>query len=153
MEVTKNFLERPPFETYISNGFHIGAHYEFKLNDYISFNPKLIFSQQGYVKNYITNKDVKPTYLNVPLNFRFFKKTYLLIGPQIGYILNKKKLNNIYPESNFLDYGANIGLGREISKLFIEFNLYRGFKNPFKDLYRTDEKNTVFQLSLGYNLN
>lgn len=149
--LTEGFLVKPPSEYYISNGFHIGGLYEFELNDNISFRPKLILSQQGYIKNYLTNKDVKPIYLNISSNFRFFNKTYLLIGPQIGYILNKNRFKDIYPDTNNLDYGANIGIGREIKDLFIEFNLYQGFKNPFKGLDRDNAENTVFQLSLGYN--
>ncbi len=150
--LTKDFLEKPQFELDKSNGIHIGAVYRFELNDNFSFNPKFSISQQGYIKDFSTDKDVKPTYLNIPLNFRFFKKTYLLIGPQIGYILNKKRLKDIYPDINSFDYGANIGLGREIKNLFVEFNLYRGLKNPFNGQYRVDGKNTVFQLSLGYKL-
>ena len=150
-----DFLSNEPLSRTPSEGENLGIHlgvvYEFKLNDNISFRPKLILSQQGYVKNYSSNNDVKPTYLNLPLNFKFFKKTYLIVGPQIGYILNKKRIEEVFPTNDKFDFGANIGVGREFKDIFIEFNLYQGFKNPFDVQFLENSENTVFQLSLGYN--
>jgi hypothetical protein len=149
--LTKGFLEKPPSEIYVSYGFHIGGLYELEMNDYLSFRPKLIISQQGYRINYLTNEDTKPTYLNLPLNLKFFKKTYLLAGPQFGYIINLNKNEYLYEDVNSFDFGANIGAGREFNAFFLEFNLYQGFIDRIDNIYTKGGKNTVFQLSAGYN--
>jgi len=148
---TTGFFVPHPSDSYKSNGFHIGGLYEFELNENISFRPKLVLSQQGYRINYMTNVDSKPTFLNLPLNFKFFKKTYLLIGPQFGYIINQKKSEELYENVNSFDYGINLGVGRELNDLFFEFNIYRGFKDRLKDIFNKGGKDTVFQLSIGYN--
>jgi hypothetical protein len=133
-------------------GIHIGIKYDLKLNENISFSPRIILNQQGYLQQYYSSESVKPTYINFPLNFKFFKKTYCLLGPQVGYILNKKKVEKIYPLKDKFDYGVNIGIGQKIKNLFIELNFYQGFSNPIEiEFHENYSVNEVFQLSLGYN--
>lgn len=110
-----------------STSFHLGIAYEFSINNKISFRPKLIYSQQGdrvknsksfYQGNLIVNRnfingiDYKLDYINIPLNFKFFNKTYLIAGPQLGFLLSTKKIDLDFGDiDNKIDLGMNLGLG------------------------------------------
>lgn len=65
--------------------------------------------------------------MNVPLNFKFFQKPYVIAGPQIGYLSSTEKLSADYGDvKNNIDYGFNLGVGYDINNFFIELNLYQG---------------------------
>jgi len=137
-----------------SFSFHIGGLYEYELNDKISFRPKFIFSKQGDREDFDNNINYELTYLNLPLNFKFFKKTYILVGPQIGFLLKTNKNKFDYGDIDTLDYGVNFGVGRNINDFFLELNLYQGLKTLIDvELQYTDisATNTLIQFSLGYN--
>ena len=145
-----------------SNSFslHLGAVYELDFSEKISFRPKLIYSQQGDREDFDDNIKYQTSYINIPLNFKFFNKPYILAGPQIGFLLNTEKREFDFGDLKSLDYGLNLGIGIDIKDFFVELNLYQGFNeliavkyeqtNPFR---RIDIKatNTVVQLSFGYN--
>ena len=85
--------------------FHIGGLYEFEITEKIAFRPKLTYSQQGdreksdYTYIDVRSVDYKLSYLNIPLNFKFFNKPYLLVGPQIGFLLSTRLLLQFeYPQ-------------------------------------------------------
>lgn len=146
--------------------FHIGGLYEFELTEKIAFRPKIVYSQQGdrekndYTFIDVRSVDYKLSYLNIPLNFKFFNKPYLIIGPQIGFLLStdKQSLDFGDVESN-IDYGANLGFGYDFKNIFVEFNIYQGMNtlietesvNGFATGF--DATNTVLQLSVGYYFN
>lgn len=150
--------------------FHLGAVYELRLKDKITFRPKLIYSQQGdrikaektfYNENwgYFSNDglDYELSYLNVPLNIKFFDKTYLLIGPQVGFLLSTKKLDLEFGDiDKTVDFGINLGLGHRFKDFFIELNLYQGMTTllKYEGVYGFsqgfDATNSVAQLSFGY---
>ena len=138
-----------------SFSFHIGGLYEIKLTEKIAFRPKIIFSQQGDREDFDDNMKYEFSYLNFPLNFKFFNKTYILAGPQFGILLNTKKNGFDYGEIDSLDYGVNLGIGRNINDFFVEFNMYQGLKTLIEittlDGTNLSATNTIIQLSLGYN--
>jgi hypothetical protein len=142
-----NFINEP--------SYHLGILYEWKLSSKIKVRPKLTFSQQGNRKVLnAENYNFKTDYLNIHLNFKFFEKTYLLAGPQIGILLNQKNL--ALREYNNLDFGINLGIGQRINNFFLELNYYQGV-TPFVERIRIGNNivkgyNTLFQLSLGYYL-
>tara|TARA_B110001450_G_C17447540_1_gene410620 strand:- start:91 stop:687 length:597 start_codon:yes stop_codon:yes gene_type:complete len=157
------------FKKVYESGFsyHLGLVYDLELSNKISFRPKMIFSQQGdriktdknYYNGNLTNLsikviDYKLTYLNIPLNFKFFNKTYLLAGPQIGFLLSTKKMDLDFGDINKkIDFGLNIGVGRKINDFFVEFNLYQGMSKILKyevGSINFDATNSVAQLSIGY---
>lgn len=145
-----------------SNSFslHFGAVYETKLTEKISFRPKLIYSQQGDREDFYNNIKYETSYLNIPLNFKFFNKPYVLAGPQIGFLLDTKKKEMDFGDLKTLDYGLNLGVGIDIKQFFIELNIYQGFNklievqfeqtNPYRDI-GIKATNTLGQLTLGYN--
>ncbi|MFD0836703.1 porin family protein [Mariniflexile aquimaris] len=144
-----------------SFSFHIGGLYEFRFTEKIAFRPKLLFSQQGDREDFDDNIKYETSYLNIPLNFKFFNKPYLLFGPQVGFLIDTKKKEIDFGDLKSLDYGLNLGVGIDIKRIFIELNLYQGFNeliaveykqtNPFRDI-DINATNTVIQLSIGYNL-
>jgi len=142
----------------ISNkiGFHFGGFYELKLSNKIKFRPKLIYSQQGNRdnENYgIEHINYKTEYLNLPLNFKFYDKTYILAGPQIGFLLAETQ-SYFLDNGEKIDFGVNIGFGQKINDLFLELNFYQGItKAIYKPNYNGNLKkgtNTLIQFSIGY---
>ncbi|WP_189702532.1 porin family protein [Subsaximicrobium wynnwilliamsii] len=144
-----------------SFSFHIGGLYEFPLTEKIAFRPKLLFSQQGNREDFDNNIKYETSYINIPLDFKFFKKPYILFGPQVGFLIDTKKKEIDFGDLESLDYGLNLGIGIDIKDFFIEFNIYQGLNklieveykqtNPFRDI-DIEATNTVLQLTLGYNL-
>ena len=97
-------------------------------------------------------------YISIPLNFKFFNKPYLTIGPQFGILLsqNNGSLDLGDLKSNF-DIGGNMGVGYPIEDFRIEITFYQGFstllevEKEFSDDI-IDVRNTYLNLSIGYNL-
>ncbi len=137
-------------------GFHIGGFFEYDISNTIKFRPKLIYSQQGNRDDRIGSIEhinYKTNFLNVPLNFKFYDKTYFLVGPQIGYLLSEKS-NLYYNKRKVIDIGINLGFGQKFNDFFVELNLNQGLtKTVDKPNYNgelTKGTNTVIQFSLGY---
>ncbi|MEL0457314.1 outer membrane beta-barrel protein [Flavobacteriaceae bacterium SZ-1-7] len=159
--ISDGFLKKFYFGSEIA--FHIGGLYEFEITDNIVFRPKITYSQQGdrEKNNYsfidVRSIDYKLSYLNVPFNFKFFNKPYLLLGPQVGFLLSTEKQSQDFGNvrSN-VDFGANFGMGYDFKNIFLEFNLYQGMstliktQSVFAKSVGFDGTNTVLQLSLGY---
>lgn len=156
-----------------SFGLQIGVLYEIGLNKTISFRPKLIFSQegdrtkteQGYIyegRQYAYNLesdrlDNKLNYINVPMDFKFWNKIYLIAGPQIGFLISQKP-EGVYvgPIKSNMDFGFNLGTGFTVNKFFIEFGLYQGLTTLYT--YKSggsgssdNLKNGYAKFTLGYN--
>ena len=151
-----------------SIGLQIGALYEMGLTKKVSFRPKLIFSQQGDrtkteyngFGDIETNElDYKLSYINVPLDFKFWNKIYLIAGPQIGFLVSQKA-EGVYVgkvKSN-TDIGFNLGTGFKIDKVFVEFGVYQGLTTLLNYQYEStgsivDVKNGFAKFTLGYNFN
>ena len=146
-----------------SISFHIGILYQMDINEKISFRPKLMFSQQGDRKKTaensifnLTNLDYKLNYINVPLDFKFGNKFYLLTGPQIGYLIDTQKMSADYGNvKSEIDLGLNLGCGINFDQYFIELGTYKGFSKLFEYEDEYGEKhfltNTLFRLTFGYN--
>jgi len=159
--ISDGFFEKVNIDGNVS--FHLGALYEYKLAEKIVFRPKLVFSLQGD-REKTTNSfmdandiDYKLTYLNIPLNFKFFNRPYIIAGPQIGFLLSTEKLSSDFGDvENDFDYGINLGTGYDFNSFFIELNVYQGFATliQFDEVLgqsvAVDGKNTVIQLSVGY---
>lgn len=105
--ISEGFLS----EIYITDkfGFHIGGFYEIELDEKLIFRPKLMYSQQGNKDNYRNFSTEILNYVNIPLDFKFFNSTYLLVGPQIGFLVSDN--DSVFtsgPKSTF-DMGKNWG--------------------------------------------
>lgn len=151
-----------------SIGLQIGALYEMELTEKSSFRPKLIFSQQGdrtKTEYYgsgdidLNELDYKLSYINIPLDFKFWNKIYLIAGPQIGFLVSQKA-EGVYVgkvKSN-TDIGFNLGTGFKIDNVFVEFGVYQGLTTLLNYQYEStgsivDVKNGFAKFTLGYNFN
>lgn len=148
--ISEGFLS----ELYITDklGFHIGGFYELELDEKLVFRPKLLYSQQGNRDSYRNRRTEPLNYLNIPLDFKFFNTTYLLVGPQIGFLVSEN--NSAFtsgPKSSF-DMGLKLGLGQRFKDLVIELNLYQGLTTAIENVDFDKGTNTVIQLSIGYYL-
>lgn len=161
-----NYLTQGHFEGLLSENsraFHLGVLYQMSLNEKISFRPKLVFSQQGDRKKteqsstfFLNNLDYKLSYLNVPLELKFWDKIYLITGPQIGYLINTKKMSaDVGDVKSDIDLGFNLGGGFTIDDFFVEVSTYKGFSKIYEFESEYNDKlsltNTLFRLSVGYN--
>ncbi len=162
--LSDGFLEKIGVESAL--GFHLGGLYEMELNEKIAFRPKLTLSFQGdreeTNKTYIdaSSIDYKLTYLNIPLNVKFFSKPYIIAGPQVGFLLDTKKGDiNFGDLESSIDYGLNLGVGYDFKNIFIELNMYQGLQtlvhieSSSVESVEVDATNSVLQLSLGYYFN
>jgi hypothetical protein len=145
----------------------LGALAEFELTPKISFRPKLIYSQQGdrsktsdnsEFSTELTDLDYQLDYLNIPLDFKFGKKFYLITGPQLGFLLQQKctgvYVGNIPAE---IELGLNVGTGFTIHRLFFEFGVFQGISTLLNYTYeptgaQVDVRNGLAKFTLGYQL-
>ena len=146
-----------------SFGLQLGVLYELELNEKISFRPKLIFSQQGdrtktaQIGTLELNQiDYKLTYLNTALDFKFWNKIYLIVGSQIGVLINQKKGDvDLEKAKSNIDFGLNLGTGFKVNDLFFELGVYQGLTSVFEYQYLTGNtvkvKNGYAKFTIGYN--
>lgn len=148
-------------------GLQLGALYEIDITDKVSFRPKVVFSQQGDRTEDATPSfgtsmslkyvDYKLNYINIPLDFKFWDKIYIIAGPQFGFLVSQDKGNpGAGPLKSKTDLGLNLGTGFTVNKIFVEFGAYQGlttlftFKSADTGSIK-DVRNAVAKFTLGYN--
>jgi len=159
MNMSNIFADEIENDTRIS--YHLGLSVDIFLNEKTSLNPELIYSFQG-------TKYFELDYLNIPVMFKLHFPTEfsLGVGPSIGFLLSdnyKKPYDNYQDLFSSIDYGLNLQISYKIyNRLFLSASYYRGLSNVLRnniDEFEDDSfavlfnnSNTVFQISLGYNL-
>jgi len=146
-----------------SVGLSLGFFAELSLSDKISFYPKIIYNQMGdREKNYtdwlgLDRVDYKLDYLSIPLNFKFFKKPYLLIGPQVGFLISQKAESINFGETdNSVDFGGNIGIGLPLKDFRLELIFYQSITDVMEiDIGNDSNKkfnlrNTYINFNISY---
>ncbi|MEX6625835.1 porin family protein [Tenacibaculum salmonis] len=113
--------------------FHIGAVAEIKISDKFSFQPELIYSEQGATIDYTETTtvlteftkvklkgNIKLNYLNIPLMAKYYVMEGLSLeaGPQVGFLLSNKSKIKTTVESSLLGES-----GTETSDLYLKDNL------------------------------
>lgn len=139
------------------NGFHVGVYGEHQINNNVSFQPELIYSQLGFKDG--DNQKIKLDYIQIPLMFKAYilKPLYVELGPQVGVTISKKEETDFIigtstktSEPNTFDWGINGGVGFAINPgVTIGLRYYYGLSSAYKDL---DEFNTLFQAFVGITL-
>ncbi|CAM3610332.1 porin family protein [Flavobacterium chungbukense] len=126
--------------------YHVGVVSEIPISEKFSFQPELMYSRQGYSFN---NDVVAMNYLNIPLMGKYYVTKGLSVeaGPQIGFLLSAKnegvKVTNSFTT---FDFGANFGLGYKLEN-GLNFSARYNLGITKVD---TDNRNGVFQVSVGY---
>lgn len=142
---------------------YIGVHYEIPvIEDVISIQPELLYSQQGFEKRYTSSGErqksmYKVNYISVPILARYYviRGFSLEAGPKLSYKLNQKfdraetdtellTLN----DANDLDFGFVAGISFEFDNGFF---INGRFNSSFTEIFeRSEAKNTVTQFGVGY---
>ncbi|WP_445456259.1 porin family protein [Flavobacterium sp. HNIBRBA15423] len=135
-------------------GIHIGAISEIIVSDKFSVQPELLYSSQG---SEIGNSfKIKLDYLTLPIMAKYYvmPKLSLELGPQVSFLLSDKiefegaGSTDAETDAASTDIGLNAGAGYKFdSGIFMQarynFGITTISENP-------DIRNSVFQLSLGY---
>lgn len=149
---------------------NVGAFGEARLNDWLGLQMEILYSRQGW-KDKVdidgSNEKVKfrVNYLNIPVMARFYVLDRLSVdlGPQLGIGLNAKAkykhsgttVKDKMKDLNSVEFSFLFGLSYDLYDHFLisaRYNL--GLSNVFdKDTFGHNNKNHVFQLSLGYKFN
>ena len=169
-DLTGDINTKPDFRV----SFHLGVAAEFKISDVLSFQPELIYSQQGASRSYkdqdpnVSYKDkIKYDYLNIPFKFKYYltKTLSLEAGPNFGLLLSSKNEFEITSNGENVQSSYTVehiknsrfGLSLGIGYLFDNgFNLGATYDFDLSNIAKEDSdgnyklKNSVFQIFVGY---
>ncbi len=149
-------------ETDKLHGYHIGIYGESYIGNYLSIQPEIMYSKQGYkIIDQSGTYTQKLDYINVPLMLKLYpvKSFFLEAGPQIGFSISHKETFDsgfiLYDtekefEPNNFDWGVNVGAGfKSDSGLSLGVRYHLGQN----DIYDEDKpKNRVWQLYVALEL-
>lgn len=149
---------------------HLGAFAQTQFTDLVGMKVELLYSRQGFADKYREDGESikvkgRVNYLNIPVlaKLNVYKNLSVDLGPQFGFALNarmkskwgdtvvKKKIRDL----NTFELGFAMGVAYELDLgLIVSARYNLGITNVFdKDAVGSNNKNRVFQLSVGYKLN
>lgn len=146
---------------------HLGAFAEWRINDYFGIQPELLYSRQGCRDKYEsdgkkTKVQLRVNYLNIPVLAKLYVLEGLSVdmGPQLGFALNVKSRvkqsghveKDKIEHFNTCDFSFAVGASYTVDDLIFSARYNIGLTNVFGK-WEKNNKNHVFQLSLGYCLN
>lgn len=147
-------------ETSQRHSFHAGFFGESFLNEYLSIQSELVYSQQGYeIEFNNATFTQKLNYLNLPVLLKAYpsKNFYVEAGPQIGLAITHKEefesglptLEQEFEPSNF-DWGFSFGVGAKTnSGVSFGARYHLGLGDIYED---NKPQNRVWQFSVGFSL-
>lgn len=142
-------------------GFHIGVVGEYRVSHLFAIAPEIMYSSQGTREKEEDYKvSLNANYLNIPILARFYIIDALSIevGPQFGFNMGMKtkakgdgvslteKIDK--EEYNVFDLGLGLGVTYNFRNCFASARYNFGLTNVTKEIAN---RNSVFQLSVGYN--
>ena len=141
-------------------GLLFGVVGEFDVWLNFSIQPELLYSTQGFKADGDT---VKIDYLNLPIMGKYYVAEGLSLefGPQLGLLLSANSEiddeGDVGYQYSSIDFGINFGLGYKLESglnFGIRYNLGLANMANFIDEIFNDYKiqNSVFQISVGYNI-
>lgn len=156
-------------------GWYMGASIKFRVAEKISLQPEILISSKG--GSYYPGAPVPPpfsntksklqfNYINLPvlITYSIDRRTNLLIGPELGYLLSvRHKMQNTVFKSDYyypqkFDIGMDIGAGYLFIKgCSLEVRYSHGFNmirsRDVTGNYSLERgANRVFQIGLNYRL-
>ena len=142
---------------------HLGAFAEKRYSDLMGASAELIYSRQGFRgkdKDLDVKYKTRVNYLNIPILAKFFVWEGLSVdvGPQFGFAINAKTKAKVDGSSaktklkdfNVFDFSIPIGVTYRVEDIFVSARYNIGLTDVFDA--GVNNKNHVFQLSVGYNL-
>lgn len=145
---------------------HLGGFAEWKVNDFFAIQPELLYSRQGFrTKDGDIKGKFRVNYLNIPVLAKLYVLDELSVdlGPQLGFALNgKSKLKNDghtatekFKHLNTVELSFAIGVSYNWDDLMFSARYNVGLSNVIDKDYLDmgNNKNHVFQLSVGYRFN
>ncbi len=164
----------------LKTSFHAGIFFKSPINDRVSLQPEVLFSQKGSTLHYNNvfasgTLDLTTNYIDVPILFRFdlVPGFYITAGPYVSFLINatvkdadpngSTKFEDELDRSDFneFDWGVAGGLGFEIGAFNIGARYNYGLMTVGKEqtnmlgqTYRyPDGKNSVGQVFVGFAFN
>ena len=161
----------------LNPGFHFGLTVDLPLNDYLSFEPGLLFTTKGFkFEGDDQTSKINLNYLDMPLTIKASRdfgglKLFGVLGPYVGFGLRgKAKTTSEYQGRELteeedlsfgrdidedalkrLDMGLTFGSGVEVKSISVRISYDLGLSN---NALNTDNgatiKNRVLRSSLGY---
>ena len=142
---------------------HVGGFAELRFNDFFAVQPELVYSRQGArdKENGVKTR-LRVNYLNIPILAKLYVLDELSVdlGPELGFVLNaKSKIKDggktttyrVNSDANTVAVNFAVGLSYNWNELMFSARYNIGLSNVFdKDFGGGNNKNHVFQLSVGY---
>lgn len=147
------------FDADSKTGYHAGIYGLVKIGN-IGIQPEVLYSRQGATLKesfggFTSEYDSKLMYLNIPVMVKFYLPLGLNIqaGPQFGVLVSAKGDGHDASDSyKKQDVSAAVGLGWDAPfGIRLNARYLMGFNN-IDDTGYVDQKNRMFQLSVGYAL-
>lgn len=121
---------------------------------YVEFDPIIIYENFE-----VDNIDTKLTYVNIPIDFKFWNKIYMIAGPQIGFLIKEEAFGNFRGVAKTdIDFGINLGTGFTFDKFFFELGIYQGITSIYEYRYfgtgnNVNAQNGFAKFTVGYMFN
>jgi len=146
-------------------GLAAGLEVEYQLSDIVSLSAGAIYSQQGYKKDWIKGRDDYETtskldYINVPIlaNVYVTKGLAVKLGLQPGFNITSKYNQKVTilgrvvettsdMKAQSVDFSIPVGLSYEFANVQLDARYNWGISKVLKN---KEDKNSVFQITLGY---
>ena len=177
-----NLTDEPEGESYkMKMGVALGGFAVYKVNDNLSIQPELLYTQKGNEIEYsyedydysyadwwnhpvtVTEKfKIKLDYIEIPVLAKYSFSPgesvcpFIFGGPALGILMSAKvDSEDIKSDCNSMDIGLVLGGGVELeSGVSIDLRYDMGMTKVFKseEGYTPKQKNTVISLMVGYKL-
>ncbi len=139
-------------------GLAVGAEAEYQATDLFSVSAGVLYSMQGCKGSEDGVKaTIKLDYINIPIlaNVYVTKGLAVKLGIQPGFNINAKakaEANGVSAEADIddvktLDFSIPVGVSYEYQNFVLDARYNWGLTKVAKDI---DDKNSVFQITLGY---
>lgn len=135
-------------------GFVGGLEGEYQMTDMFSLSAGVLYSQQGNKSTFYYQYDknshdvtYKYDYINVPVmaNVYVMKGLAVKLGVQPGFLVHDNLPDAVDAKS--FDFSIPVGLSYEYENVVLDARYNYGVTKVFN---HSDEKNSVFQFTLGY---
>ncbi|AFD08419.1 porin family protein [Solitalea canadensis] len=168
---TNNGTSEQAVSTEYKPGFHAGVYADIGINNLISIQPEIIYSQKGYRTNYSflgvdRTTTVSYNYLDIPFMAKIKTGTgfNVFAGPAVSFLMDRKVKDSgddgsfetgdgVIDEDNFrkADIGGVVGGEYDFGKFNLGARYNFGLQKLDKNDASVKARNNNIQVSLGFN--